>query len=73
MTELNIGETKAVACQKLVVASKLCFGDCMFVLKRGDGGTNAGWLCSAAEVRMTRQNTGPVKDNAMLIFAHSAH
>ena len=42
MTELNIGETKAVACQKLVVASQLCFGDCKFVLKRGDGGTNGG-------------------------------
>ena len=41
MTELNISETKAVACQKLV-ASQLCFGDCKFVLKRGDGGTNGG-------------------------------
>ena len=50
MTELNIGETKAVACQKLV-ASQLCFGDCKFVLKRGDGGTNGGLVvvgcCSA--------------------------
>ena len=41
MTELNIGKTRAVACQKLV-ASQLCFGDCKFALKRGDGGTNGG-------------------------------